>query len=119
MHHVIRQSRFDTRPAHEIARLLHRRSIRTVLTLGIFNYLFLRPAFKTMPSLRVLVSLHSTRPHSLKGYLRSLLQARLLRRSDTLVSVCRNQADFLSKLYHIPLIRGLRPRLRETSGRRG
>lgn len=100
--HFSRRSRFDTHPAREIAALVHGRSIRTVLTLGIFSYLFLRPAFKTMPSLRVLVSLHSTRPHSVKGYLRSLLQTRLLRRSDTLVSVCRNQADYLSRLYHIP-----------------
>ncbi len=100
--HFPRRSRFDMKPAREIGALITAQSIRTVLTLGMFSYTFLLPALRSMPSVRTLISLHTTRAWSVKGYLRSLIHARLLRRKDVLVSVCRSQADYLARTYYIP-----------------
>ncbi len=100
--HFPRRSRFDAGPARGIARLIDERSIRTVLTLGMFSYLFLRRTLKTHRSLRVFLWLHTTRPRTLKEFLQTLAYARIVRSQDLMISVCESQAAFLSRLYAIP-----------------
>ena len=100
--HAPRAWKYDRSPETRIAQAIEAEDIQTVLTLGMFSYMFLRRALKARPSTRVFLWLHTTRPRTVKEFLHTAAYARLVRKGDTMVTVCENQARYLSKLYAIP-----------------
>jgi glycosyltransferase involved in cell wall biosynthesis len=101
--HFPRRSRFDLVPAKEIGRLILERNVSAVFAKGSFCFFFAKLAMrKSPPSVQLFVSLHTTKPRSVKEYLVDLALWRMLTGNDSLLTVCASQARFLSRKYYIP-----------------
>ncbi len=98
-----RRHRFDMKPATDIAVLLNRTGITTVLGLGFFAAYFVKRALPTVRhGVRLFIWTHTTKPRTLKEFLQMSVYARGVTHSDRIIALCMAQADYISKLYRLP-----------------
>jgi glycosyltransferase involved in cell wall biosynthesis len=103
-----RRFKLDFKPCLDIARLVRSEAIHSIFVLDLFTYLFAKLAtLGRTRKMRVLVSVHTTTPKSIKEALLTQVYARMLHSRALLVSVCKAQARYLSQRYSIPLQRFL------------
>jgi glycosyltransferase involved in cell wall biosynthesis len=103
---IPRSWRYDSKPAAELAKLIEERKIERIFALGFFCFYWSMLARRqTQWPVKIYVSLHTTKPRTFKEYLQTMLYTWLLRGDESLITVCHNQAKFLSAKYHVPLNR--------------
>ena len=101
-----RRFKLDFKPVVDIVRLVRRESINAIFALDLFTYLFVRLAVLVNHSrLKVLVSLHTTKPRSIRDYFLTLAYSSMLDKRTILVTVCNAQARYWSQKYSIPVQR--------------
>ncbi len=99
-----RRWRYDLSPSESIRDLIEHEGVDTVFSLMFFPFVFLRRALHgAHDAVRIIISLHGTRPRSVKEFFRMLLYARMLSGSEEIVTTSENQKRYLSRLYRIPL----------------
>jgi glycosyltransferase involved in cell wall biosynthesis len=99
----VRTRKFDFSPSAGIAAILQEETIDTAFVHGLFSYMFLRRAVRRLSRpVRCVISLHTTKPRSVKDYGLGLLYGRMLRGDEVLCTVCERQAEYLSRTYFIP-----------------
>lgn len=97
-----RRWRFDMNPERQIASLIQEKNIQTVFALDFFSFFFVHRATSLVRwPVHTIISLHATKPHRIKDYLMTMAYARLLKGDEILLTVCKAQANYLSRLYHI------------------
>lgn len=103
---IQRKFRFDLSPAKTISDILVKYDINKVFALDWFSAFFTNLALRrTKKKIKVFISLHSTKPKSLIEFIKNFIYVRFLHGDETLISVCNNQAKYLSSRYCIPLDR--------------
>lgn len=98
-----RKWKYDLQPALKIANIIQEQQVESIFVNGLFSYFFLKCALKKIKNpTKVLISLHSTAPRSVKDYLLNFFYARLLNGKELLITVCHNQSNYISRKYFIP-----------------
>jgi len=98
-----RKWRYDLSPCTSIEKIIIDEKIQTVVCADYFTYFYFRfAARRGTVNVRVVTLLHVTKPRSVKEFLHGFIFARMLRRSDEVLTTCENQKQFLSRLFYIP-----------------
>ncbi len=87
----------------KMRKLIIEKKIRVVLAFGLYAFFLSRLAIigiKRPP--RLILSIHSTKPHSRLKFFKEWILARSIRSTDLIISVCEAQAEFWSKAFSIP-----------------
>jgi len=98
-----RKRRYDLSVITKLKSIIKENDIDCAFIIGFFPFFFFRYAVTRAKPIKVFLSLHSTKPRSLKGYIQGLIYSRLLNGEEKLITVCKNQATYLSKIYKISL----------------
>ena len=99
-----RRWRYDLSPARLIRHLIQECHADCVVCFDFYTSFFARMALRDWQGLapKVFISEHTTIPPTLKERFQTWLYARLLRKEDLVLTVCKNQADYISRVYSIP-----------------
>lgn len=99
-----RRWKYDLSPAKLIRRVIQEYQIKIAMTLSWLGFFYVKRASHGIdPPVRIVATLHSAKPLSLKHYLTSLMHARQVGRNDYLVAVSKNQMQYLSRILLIPI----------------
>lgn len=100
---LVRRWKYDLSPANGLRNIILENNIDTFFVIGFYSFFFLNKALNNYKrNVKVIISLHSTKSRSLKEYIFSFLYTRMLKGNELLLTVSKNQADYLSKIYFIP-----------------
>jgi glycosyltransferase involved in cell wall biosynthesis len=98
-----RKWRYDLSIIAKLKSIIKKNDIDCAFVISFFPFFFLRYAVTHNKPIKLFLSLHSTKPRSIKEYIQGLVYARLLNGEEKLITVCKNQAKYLSKIYKISL----------------
>ncbi|MBI4811730.1 MAG: glycosyltransferase family 4 protein, partial [Ignavibacteriales bacterium] len=105
--HVIelkRKWKYDLSIIGRLTTIIKANKIDCAFVINYFPFFFLKYAIdRSGKPFNVFISVHSTKPRSLKEYLQGIIYSKILTHYVKLITICKNQADYLSKLYMIPL----------------
>jgi glycosyltransferase involved in cell wall biosynthesis len=97
-----RKYKYDFTPLKSIRNLIKKESFSTIFVLDLFAFFYLKLALrKEIINYKIIISLHSTTPRSLKDFLQKLFYPRFFNGKEKLIAVCNNQADYLAKMNFI------------------
>jgi glycosyltransferase involved in cell wall biosynthesis len=97
-----RKYKYDFKPLKSIRNLINKESFSSIFVLDLFAFFYLKLALrKKIINYKIIISLHSTAPRSLKDLLQKLFYPRFLNGKEKLIAVCNNQADYLAKMNFI------------------
>jgi glycosyltransferase involved in cell wall biosynthesis len=98
--HLPRRWRFDIVPTKKLAHIIEEHNIEQIFVLGFFTFFFARLAMlRVHSSAKIYVSIHATKPGSLKVFVQNWIMCRMIRQKDQIISVCKAQAIYWSKCY--------------------
>jgi glycosyltransferase involved in cell wall biosynthesis len=98
-----RKWRYDLSPCTSIENIIVDDQIQTVVCTDYFTYFYFRYALRRRKfNVRVVILLQVTKPRSMKEYLHGFIFARMLRASDEIQTICKNQKQYLARLFKIP-----------------
>jgi glycosyltransferase involved in cell wall biosynthesis len=99
-----RKWKYDLSIIGKLKAIIVQHNIEAAFVISFFPFFFLRYAVdRKLKPMNIFISLHSTKPKSFKEYIQGLVYARMLNDNEKLVTVCKNQVKYLSKMYRIDL----------------
>ncbi len=98
-----RKSKFDREPVMNLRKLFLAEKPEIVFCINFFAYIIARAALRgTRLKPRIIISYHSTKYFTRKEHWMHHIYARMLRKSDEIVCVSRNQADYTARTFLLP-----------------
>ncbi|MFA6980577.1 MAG: glycosyltransferase family 4 protein [Ignavibacteriaceae bacterium] len=96
-----RRWKYDLAPAFKIARLIKQFEIEKVFAVSLFCYFFVYISrYLVKIPIKIFISLHSTKPRSIKDFVQNWIFFRLLG-DEQLIAICEYQVTYLSKIYQL------------------
>ncbi len=100
---IPRNSRFSLQPLMTLRKTIREINPDIIFCINFFSYVFYRLASLGIPNTpRVFISYHSTIHVNAKDHRLHQLFFKLVRPSDTIVTVCQNQASYTIETYGVP-----------------
>jgi glycosyltransferase involved in cell wall biosynthesis len=104
INYLPRNSKFDLKPIVDLRNLIIKEKPNLIFCINFFSYFIVRCALINIKSPpKRLIAYHSTVPINLKEDLLMFFYTKLLNRNDVLITTCKNQTNYTSYRYKIPI----------------
>jgi glycosyltransferase involved in cell wall biosynthesis len=97
---LIRNSRYDLGIFKKIKSHIKEHSYTTIFCINTYAFFFVRMAIFLDTKTPIIISPHTTKPFSFYKYVQNLFYCRLIRKQDKIIYLCKNQQEYLKKIYH-------------------
>ena len=97
---ITRISRYDTNIFNKLETHIKKRKYDKIFCINTYAYFFIRMALSRGNKIPLILSPHTTKPFSIYKYLQNFIYCRFLRLNDKIIYLCKNQQDYLKKIYH-------------------
>lgn len=99
---VLKKSRYDLSISTRIKRQILAHGSRKIFCVNPYSYFLTKMSFLFDQHYQIFLSPHTTKPFSLYNWFQTFVYYRFIGKKDTLVYLCNNQKDYLSKKYLLP-----------------
>lgn len=99
---VLKKSRYDISISDRIKRQILVHGAKKIFCVNPYSYFLTKISFLFDQHYQIYLSPHTTKPFSLYNWFQTFVYYRLIGKKDTLIYLCNNQQDYLSKKYHLP-----------------
>lgn len=99
---VLKKSRYDISISDRIKRQILVHGAKKIFCVNPYSYFLTKISFLFEQHYQIYLSPHTTKPFSLYNWFQTFVYYRLIGKKDTLIYLCNNQQDYLSKKYLLP-----------------
>lgn len=99
---VLKNSRYDLSVSSRIKRVILEHDARKIFCVNPYSYFLTKMSFLFEQHYQIFLSPHTTKPFSLYNWFQTFVYYRLIGKKDTLIYLCNNQQEYLTKKYHLP-----------------
>ena len=99
---VLKNSRYDLSISNRIKHEIIAYGARKIFCVNPYAYFLTKISFLFDHKYQIFLSPHTTKPFSFYNWFQTFVYFRLIGKQDTLIYLCNNQQDYLSKKYLLP-----------------
>lgn len=99
---VLKKSRYDISISDRIKRQILAHGARKIFCVNPYAYFLTKMSFLFEQHFQIFLSPHTTKPFSFYNWFQTFVYYRFIGKQDTLIYLCHNQQNYLSKKYFLP-----------------
>jgi glycosyltransferase involved in cell wall biosynthesis len=96
---ITRHNRYDSNIFKKLENHIMKGNYDKIFCINTYSYFFIRMALSRDNNIPLILSPHTTKPFSLYKYIQNFIYCRFLRINDKIIYLCKNQQDYLKKIY--------------------